>query len=100
MRAVSARDAFRALLDAEVQFIVVGGLAVNVHGLLRGTADIGLVIDEYDRAVVRELAGVGGVRIVSLATLQRMKQEAGRPQDLADLDNFRLGADRGEDPND
>ncbi len=170
MKAASARDVFRALLDAEVRFIVVGGLAVNVHGLLRVTADIDLVIqleagnvarafaaleqlgyrpvipvtaaqfadattregwvrdrhmrvlgfhsdrhpdtpvdifasepfpfeDEHDRAVVRELAGVGGVRVVSLATLQRMKQQAGRPRDLADLEDLRLGSDRGEDPN-
>ncbi len=46
--------------------------------------------EEYERAVVRELAGIGGIRIVSLPALVRMKQEAGRPQDLADLDNLRL----------
>ncbi len=52
--------------------------------------------EEYQRAVVRELAGIGGIRVVSLPTLIRMKQEAGRPQDLADVDNLRLRMDRHE----
>lgn len=50
--------------------------------------------EEYDRAVIRELAGIGGIRVVSLPTLMRMKEAAGRPQDLADLDNLRLRMDR------
>jgi hypothetical protein len=51
---------------------------------------------EYERAAIRELAGAGGVRVVSRATLIRMKQEAGRPQDLADLEHLRLRDDRDE----
>lgn len=46
--------------------------------------------EEYMAATIREISGVGGVRVVSLGTLKRMKEEAGRPQDLADLDNLRL----------
>ena len=167
MRATSGREVFRALVEADVRFIVAGGLAVNVHGLLRMTLDIDLVVklepgnivrtfgalasvgyrpavpvsatefgdatvretwvheknmrvlrfhsdehwetpvdvfvsepfpfdEEYDRAVIRELAGIGGIRVVSLRTLMRMKEAAGRPQDLADLDNLRLRTDRHE----
>jgi len=165
MKAASGRDVFRSLVEADVRFLVAGGLAVNVHGLLRMTLDIDLVVklesgniarlfaalasvgyhpavpvsadqfadvttreswireknmrvlrfhsnehwetpvdvfvsepfsfdEEYDRAVIRELVGVGGIRVVSLPTLMRMKEEAGRPQDLADLDNLRLRRDR------
>lgn len=161
MRATSGKAVFGALKGFEVRFLVAGGLAVNVHGLMRVTLDIDLVVqletaniarlfsalaslgyqpsvpvsadefgdvatrerwvheknmqvlrfysdehretpvdvfasepfpfdEEYDRAVIRELAGLGGVHVVSLPTLMRMKQDAGRPQDLADLDNLRL----------
>lgn len=154
-------------MEFEVRFLVADGLAVNVHGLMRMTLDIDLVVEletgnigrlfaalasvgygptvpvsaaefgdvatrerwvreknmrvlrfysdehretpvdvfasepfpfqeEYDRAVIRELAGVGGVRVVSLPTLVRMKQDAGRPQDLVDVDNLRLRMDRHE----
>lgn len=165
MRAASGRAVFQALAEADVRFLVVGGLAVNVHGLMRMTLDIDLVLklevvniartfaalssvgyhpvvpvtaaefgdvetretwvreknmrvlrfhsdehretevdvfasepfafdEEYAQAIVRELAGVGGVHVVSLATLIRMKEEAARPQDLADVDNLRLRMNR------
>lgn len=156
---------FRAFVDADVRFLVVGGLAVNVHGVMRMTLDIDIVVklepsniarafaalasvgyrptlpiseaefgdaavregwvreknmrvlrfhsnehwdtpvdvfasepfsfdEEYERAVIREIAGIGGVRVVSLTTLMRMKEDAGRPQDVADIDNLRLRIDR------
>ena len=167
MRTASGRAVFKALVDADVRFLVAGGLAVNVHGFMRMTLDIDLVVkldpgnirrafaalvsggygptvpvsagefgdaelrdrwvreknmrvlrfhsdehwdtpvdlfasepfpfdEEYDRSVVRELAGIGGVRVISLRTLIRMKEAAGRPQDLADIDNLRLRLDRHE----
>jgi len=168
MRARSGREVFHALVGNDVRFLVVGGLAVNVHGLPRMTLDIDLVVQldhdniarafealasvgyaplvpvsaadfgdvatrerwihekhmhvlrfhsdehwqtpvdlfvsepfpfdaEYDAATVRELTGVGGIRVVSLPTLMRMKKQAGRPQDLADLDNLRLRVDPHDD---
>jgi predicted nucleotidyltransferase len=45
---------------------------------------------EYDSAMVEELAAGVPVRIVRLETLLRLKQEAGRPQDLADIAELRL----------
>ena len=165
MRAASGRAVLQALVDADVRFLIVGGLAVNVHGYMRFTLGIDLVVqlasdniarafaalalvgyvptvpvaaeqfgdaairegwvreknmrvlrfhsdehfdtpvdvfasepfsfdEEYDRAVIRELAGIGGVRVVSLSTLMRMKEVAGGPQDRADIDNLRLRMDR------
>jgi hypothetical protein len=45
---------------------------------------------EYAGADVRESAPGQPVRIVSLATLLEMKRLAGRPQDLADIDEINL----------
>ncbi len=45
---------------------------------------------EYDRALVRDLAGAGPIRFVSLVTLIQMKESAGRPEDRIDIDNLRL----------
>lgn len=38
------REIFKALADAEVDYVVVGGLAVIMHGYLRATADLDLAI--------------------------------------------------------
>lgn len=63
---------FRALGDTGVRDLVTGGLAV---------------------ALVKELAPGLRVPFVSRAALIRLKREAGRPQDLADIDQLELLAD-------
>lgn len=53
---------------------------------------------EYARAPVRDFDDELSVRVLTLETLQRLKQEAGRPKDLADLDDLtRRMEDRGEE---
>lgn len=42
--AFNLREIFKALADAEVDYVVVGGLAVIMHGHLRATRDLDLVI--------------------------------------------------------
>lgn len=42
--AFNLREIFKALADAEVDYVVVGGLAVLMHGYLRATADLDLAI--------------------------------------------------------
>lgn len=42
-------DTFRALDDAEIRYLVVGGVAVVLHGFVRATADLDLMVD-FDRA--------------------------------------------------
>jgi predicted nucleotidyltransferase len=151
----------RALNDAQVPFLVVGGLAVINHGYGRVTQDVDLVV-RLESAVIRNafraLAGIGyrpavpisaeqfadpalraawrdekgmkvlkfwsdqhretpldvfvtepfdfpteyaaadvretlpglAIRIVSLPTLLAMKKAAGRPKDLADIDELGL----------
>ena len=45
---------------------------------------------EYEGALLEELAPEVNVRIISLATLLQMKKSAGRPKDLADIDEVSL----------
>ena len=47
-------------------------------------------IEEYERALLKPLYGNIAVRFVSLATLIKMKELAGRPQDKLDIDQLRL----------
>jgi hypothetical protein len=45
---------------------------------------------EYERALVKPLNASTPVRFVSSSALIRMKEAAGRPQDLIDIDYLRL----------
>lgn len=47
----------RQLVDAEVRFVLVGGLAVAAWGVVRGTKDVDVVVAE-DAANLRRLADV------------------------------------------
>jgi len=53
--------------------------------------------EEYRLAMVEEVAPGASVRILRLESLLRLKREAGRPQDLADIAELRLL--HGERPN-
>jgi hypothetical protein len=157
----SVEAVVRALNDAGVAYIVVGGLAVVAHGYGRTTWDVDLVIqlrppsifnafralaslgyrprvpvtadgfadpeqrarwiaekgmtvlnfhsdrhretpvdvfvtepfdfeEEYRRALVEEVSPGVAVRILRLEVLVRLKRDAGRPQDLADIAELRL----------
>jgi len=160
MKLASVEAIVRALNDANVPFLVVGGVAVVAHGYGRYTNDLDLVVQldsrsvhaafnalstlgyrplvpvtangfadplqrkqwiedkgmtvlnfhsdryqetpidifvtepfdfekEYAESAIREVAHGLSVRILKLDTLLRMKQEAGRPQDLADIAELR-----------
>ena len=54
--------------------------------------------EEYQRALVKPLYGSIDIRFVTLPTLIRMKQIAGRPHDLNDIENLkmRVGGDAGK----
>ena len=51
------RELLDRLVAAEVRFVIVGGLAVNAWGYVRGTQDVDLVPDP-DRGNLDRLAGV------------------------------------------
>jgi hypothetical protein len=46
--------------------------------------------EEYGRALVKELPGSGPVRFVTIPRLIRMKEAAGRPEDLIDIEHLRM----------
>jgi len=47
------RNIFRTLNDEKVRYLVVGGVAVNLYGVLRATADLDLIIELTDDDVLR-----------------------------------------------
>ena len=161
MKLASFEAIVHALADADVRYIVAGGLAVNAHGFLRYTKDVDFVVQlipdnierafaafhklgyrprvpitakqfadsklreswvndknmqvlqfwsdqhgetpidmfvvdpfpfdqEYTNALVKPLLGASLVRFVSIPTLIRMKEAAGRTQDLVDIEHLRM----------
>ncbi len=62
MQLASVEAIVRALNDAEVRYLIVGGLAVVAHGYVRFTADVDLVVQlepENVRQALRALAALG-----------------------------------------
>jgi len=50
---VKIAELLRSLADSHVQYVLVGGLAVQLHGFLRATFDIDLVLAMDDENLVR-----------------------------------------------
>lgn len=60
--AFNVRQIFKALADADVDYVVVGGMAVILHGHLRATRDVDLVVGlapDNCRRAMNALEGVG-----------------------------------------
>jgi hypothetical protein len=53
--------------------------------------------EEYRRALVKPLRGSISVRFVSIPTLIRMKEAAGRPQDTIDIEHLRMMLEDGRE---
>lgn len=49
-------ELLQSLSDGQVQYVLVGGLAVQLHGFLRSTMDIDLVLAMNDENLVRFIA--------------------------------------------
>ncbi len=59
--AFNVRQIFAALNDADVEYVVVGGMAVILHGYLRATADLDLVIGLAPENCRRGLAALASI---------------------------------------
>lgn len=71
-------DIFRALDDAEVRYLVVGGVAVVLHGYPRFTADLDLVVELTASNALAAIA--------ALQTLGYRPRAPVRAEDFADED--------------
>jgi predicted nucleotidyltransferase len=91
------QELLRRLTQADVRFVLVGGLAVNAWGYVRGTRDVDVVPDPSPEnltkldALLRELGGrveVGGrlLDAISISTLLRSGDRTLVATDLGHLD--------------
>lgn len=60
MEVRSIETIVKALNDAAVQYLVVGGLAVNAHGYERLTVDVDLVVGLQPENIVRAIRTPAG----------------------------------------
>lgn len=75
-------ELLRLLKHHGVRFVMVGGLAVGVHGHERYTKDLDLLVDPSE-ANARRLGSA--IPVIGMAELRVNKLATGRPQDLADV---------------
>jgi predicted nucleotidyltransferase len=91
------RELLERLIEAEVRFVLVGGLAVNAWGYLRATRDVDVVPDPAPENLTRldallcELGGrvdVGGrlLDATSISTFLRIGDRTLVTTDLGDVD--------------
>lgn len=59
--AFNIHQIFKALSDAEVEYVVVGGLAVIMHGHLRATRDLDLVIGLRPDNCAKGMSALSGI---------------------------------------
>jgi hypothetical protein len=86
-----------ALVGAEVRFILIGGLAVGVHGVVRATRDMDIVPDP-DPANLERLAAVLGeleARQIGVDT-ESLPYRATDPEGLAAGGSFQLATVHGQ----
>ena len=72
-------ELLKSLTEEQVQYVLVGGLAVQLHGFLRSTFDIDLVLAMNDENIVRFIAvakrhGLVPAMPVSIDTLRNPDQ--------------------------
>jgi predicted nucleotidyltransferase len=69
----------RRLVEAEVDFVLIGGLAVNAWGVVRGTKDVDIVVD----ADPANLKAVAEVAVAAGGHVQRGEALLGTPVSIA-----------------
>ena len=84
-------DLFSALHRHRVDYVLIGGLAVALHGIERNTMDIFPPVDPASmcqRALQLDVSGVP-VKLASIDDLIALKQSVARPIDLADIEHLK-----------
>lgn len=72
-------DLFKQLNQYQVQYLLIGGLAISMHGIERATMDIDITIAMHPENQENLIAWAPIDDLISL------KQAAGRPIDLSDI---------------
>lgn len=72
-------ELLRRLAEADVEFVVVGGLALNAWGVVRGTKDVDVVIATASRNIKR----VAEVAVAAGGHVQRGEALLGTPFSIA-----------------
>jgi len=67
MKLADVEAILRALNDAEVRYLIVGGLAVVAHGYVRYTADVDLVLDLERDNTLRAMKALDAIAYRPLA---------------------------------
>lgn len=87
----------QALIEADVRFVLIGGLAVGVHGYVRATQDLDIVPDpeagnlERLAAVLQEL----GARQIGVDT-ELLPNQPSDPAGLAAGGSYQLATEHGQ----
>ena len=94
-----ADELLLALLNADVRFVVIGGIAVGVHGYVRATRDLDIVPDpdlENLRRLARLLSEIGAEHVgAGDFDTHEFPYDPTDPEQLAQGANFRLETDLG-----
>lgn len=92
-------DLLLALTNAQVEFIVIGGVAVGVHGFARATKDLDIVPDpapENLERLARVLVEIGAQHVgVGDFSPEEFPYDPTDPVQLAEGANFRLETSHG-----
>ena len=74
----SIPDILRSLVDSGVQFVLVGGFAVQLHGFVRATLDLDLVLAMDDENLTRfiDVAKAHGLAPVIPVPIESLKNAA------------------------
>ena len=59
--AFNIQEIFEVLAEADVKYVVVGGMAVIMHGHLRATADLDLVVGLQSDNCAKAMAALSGI---------------------------------------
>jgi predicted nucleotidyltransferase len=89
-RPLRAGDILRELARGGVEFVLVGGIAVQAHGYIRSTRDVDIVLSTAARAggrLAQALSALGAEEIGRNARLTRFDTRAGR-LDVLDLEEM------------
>lgn len=92
-------DLLLALSEAQVQFIVIGGVAVGVHGFVRATVDLDIVPDPDSQNLARLARLLEEIEATQVGigefSPEEFPHDPTDPAHLAEGANFRLETNHG-----